>query len=79
MKFLTCAIIFLFLAACSPNQPWKDITGQNRGFDEMRADEIDCFKAADDWQTSTGIELRPDGVVNRRALCMMQKGWIRPT
>lgn len=66
-----------FLAGCGDSKAWRDTTAQNRKFDEMRADELSCLKEVDDWQASTGIKLYPDGVVNRRALCMSQKGWVQ--
>ncbi|OJU57858.1 MAG: hypothetical protein BGO00_02730 [Alphaproteobacteria bacterium 62-8] len=65
------------LTACSPGRAWKDTTGQNRGFNAMRADELGCIKEVDDWQKRTGIELYPIGVVNRRALCMAEHGWAQ--
>jgi hypothetical protein len=35
----------LLVGGCSPGNAWRDTTGQSRGFDQMRADELDCLLA----------------------------------
>ena len=75
MRLAFAAVALCVLAGCGPSRAWTDASGQNRGFDEMRADEIACIKEVDEWQDATGIKLYAVGVVNRRTLCMAQKGW----
>lgn len=65
------------LTACSDPPAWKDGTGQGRGRDELRADEIACIKEVDAWQNATGIVLTVDGIVQRRGLCLIQRGWVQ--
>jgi hypothetical protein len=69
------AVVAALLAACSPSQPWKDGTGQHRGFDEMRADNLACYKAEMPSRASNPSQDQLSAAFARIDTCMALRGW----
>lgn len=74
-RLIVGAVCILLAAGCSDGRAWRDVTGQNRGFDQMRADEQSCYQAnmptKDSHPTQDDLQRGFAGITE----CMALRGW----